>query len=141
MNRDVLLRIKGLHTLSDEDCDDVETKTEAQYFEKNGNRYLLYEEKMEGFQDLCKSRIKFSDHKMEITKNGIVRTSMCFEEHKTCMTEYKTPYGSFPLAVHTKRMSVDENIDHMVIIVEYMLEVNEEPLSDCKIEIEISDRP
>ena len=46
MTKDVLISITGVHTL-DGDSGDVELITTGNYYEKNGVRYLLYDESME----------------------------------------------------------------------------------------------
>lgn len=140
MTRDVMLTITGLHTMADADNDNVTMEVPAEYFKKNESHYLLYEESMEGFEGICKTRIKFTGNRLEMTKKGIVNTCMSFEENKTWMTEYTTPYGSLLLGVHTGKMVMEEQADHISIIVEYALEMNEKLLSDCRIEIEIHKR-
>ncbi len=64
------------------DKDTVETAQTAQYFKRNDSHYLLYEEDMEGFDGICKSRIKFRDNLLELTRQGAVEMHMIFEENK-----------------------------------------------------------
>lgn len=140
MTREVMLTIRGLHSMSDADADNVETVTVAEYFKKNDSHYLLYEEKQEGFEQPCKNRIKFTANRMEMVKKGVVNTCMNFEKDKSCATEYVTPYGSLLLDIHTGKFVVEEQADHISVIVEYVLEMNEEPLSECRIEMEIREK-
>ena len=83
MNREVELVLSGLHDAEGtSDKDVVETAQTAQYFKRNDSHYLLYEEDMEGFDGICKSRIKFRDNLLELTRQGAVEMHMIFEENK-----------------------------------------------------------
>ena len=80
MNREVELVLSGLHDAEGtSDKDAVETAQTAQYFKRNDSHYLLYEEDMEGFDGTCKSRIKFRDNLLELTRQGAVEMHMIFE--------------------------------------------------------------
>ena len=69
MNREVELVLSGLHDAEGaSDKDAVETAQAAQYFKRNDSHYLLYEEDIEGFDGTCKSRIKFRDNMLELTR-------------------------------------------------------------------------
>ena len=77
MNREVELVLSGLHDAEGaSDKDAVETAQAAQYFKRNDSHYLLYEEDMEGFDGTCKSRIKFRDNMLELTRQGAVEMHM-----------------------------------------------------------------
>lgn len=81
MNREVELVLSGLHDAEGaSDKDAVETAQTAQYFKRNDSHYLLYEEDLEGFDGTCKSRIKFRDNLLELTRQGAVEMHMIFEE-------------------------------------------------------------
>ena len=140
MNREVTLAIKGLHSAEKSDNVNVATEAPAEYFKKNDSHYLLYEETMDGFEKISKNRIKFTDNRLEFTRKGIVDTHMVFEENRTYMTDYVTPYGKMLLGVRTERIEVREEEQHISVTVEYVLEMDEKPLSECKMTIEIEER-
>lgn len=139
MTGKVRLSIKGLH--AGEESVNMETAADAEYFLRNGSHYILYEEEMEGFEKTSKNRIKLQKGRMELTRQGILGTHMVFEENSTHMTDYVTPYGKMLLGIHTKRLRTEEHEDFIHVIVEYVLEADKEPLSECKIELEIRERP
>ena len=92
MNREVELVLSGLHDAEGaSDKDAVETAQTAQYFKRNDSHYLLYEEDIEGFDGTCKSRIKFRDNLLELTRQGAVEMHMIFEENKRHVVPYNTP--------------------------------------------------
>lgn len=135
MDRNVMLTISGLHSGEADENGSVETKVRAEYFKKNETHYLLYEEKEEGFKQTSKNRMKFRDNMLELTRQGLLNTHMVFEENKTHMTPYQTPYGQMLLGIHTKKVDIQEQENFIRVIVEYTLEADEAYLSDSRIEI------
>ena len=135
MNRRVVLTISGLHAGENEDNGTVETIVEAEYFEKNGSHYILYEEQEEGFTQTSKNRIKFKDNLVELIRQGVVGTHMIFEKGKTHMTDYQTPFGQMLLGINTGSLEVQMQEESIYITIEYVLEADGEYLSDSRIEI------
>lgn len=137
MNRNVMLTISGLHSGEADDNGSVETKMRAEYFKRAETHYLLYEETEEGFEQTCKNRMKFRNNMLELTRQGLLNTHMIFEENKTHMTSYRTPYGQMLLGIHTKKVEMQEQENFIRLVVEYTLEADEAYLSDSRIEISI----
>ena len=54
MTKDVLITIRGVHTMDEED-NDVEMIVRGDYYQKNGKHYILYEELLEGFKEPVKN--------------------------------------------------------------------------------------
>ena len=141
MNREVELVLSGLHdTEGTSDKNAVETAQTAQYFKRNDSHYLLYEEDMEGFDGTCKSRIKFRDNLLELTRQGAVEMHMIFEENKRHMIPYNTPYGQLMLGIETGRVLVEEQEDQIHVTVEYTLDHEGEPLSESCLKIHIREK-
>lgn len=141
MNREVELVLSGLHDAEGaSDKDAVETAQTAQYFKRNDSHYLLYEENMEGFDGVCKSRIKFRDNLLELTRRGAVDMHMIFEENKRHMIPYNTPYGQLMLGIETGRVLVEEQEDQIHVTVEYTLDHEGEPLSESCLKIHIREK-
>lgn len=141
MNREVELVLSGLHDAEGtSDKDTVETAQTAQYFKRNDSHYLLYEEDMEGFDGICKSRIKFRDNLLELTRQGAVEMHMIFEENKRHMIPYNTPYGQLMLGIETSRVLVEEQEDQIHVTVEYTLDHEGEPLSESCLKIHIREK-
>ncbi len=139
MNREVELSISGMH-YDAEDNHEVETFVQAEYFEKNGSHYVIYEDKQEGFEKGSKSRIKFKQGLVELTRQGLLQTHMIFEENKKHMTQYVTPYGEMLLGVDTHSVCIEELENRITIQVAYSLEADGEYLSDCNIVICVKER-
>lgn len=132
MNRDIRLTISGLHAGGSGD-DRIETVAQAQYFDKDRNRFVIYEERDEAFQEPVKSRIKFREDYLEITRQGLVSTHMVFEKDKKNPAEYRMPYGNIQLEIDTRSIELCESEERICIRVKYALEINGEHQADSDI--------
>ena len=143
MTQDVLLTISGLHEMGDlnmesEDDEVLETITPAKYYLKNGKHYILYDEVVEGLSGVIKNKIKITDGKvLEIIKTGSTNSHMIFEEGKSNLTIYDTPYGQFHLEMHTSALEILEYEDEISAKVEYGLGMNNQKVADCTVFLSI----
>lgn len=142
MEKEVLFALKGLQFAVDEEgsARALETITAAEYYQRGGSHFVIYDEITEGFEDTTRNIIKFKDSLVEVTKKGLMNVHMVFEENKKNMTNYGTPYGNILIGIDTGEISIDEKEDHIQILVDYTLEANYEHLADCRIEMNIRNR-
>lgn len=138
MTKEVLLTLQGLQfDQREEDADKIEMVTVGDYYKRNGRHYVVYEEVTEGFERPTKNRLKFSPQMVELTRNGLVNVHMVFQENKKNMSNYNTPFGQILVGIDTKKITIDEMQDAIVVDVDYALDINYEFLSDCHIRIDI----
>lgn len=144
MTKDVLISITGLHydvTTQGEEDNVIEVITPASYYMKNGKHYILYDEVVEGVPGTVKNTVKITgDTMFEIIKSGIANTHMVFEKDRINISNYKTPYGDMTVGIHTKDMQVHEEENSIDVQINYALDVNNEPLADCEIKVNIKSR-
>lgn len=138
MTKDVLVAIKGLQFGEESDTEELETITNGQYFLRNGNHYILYEEVMDGFDGVIRNRMKIKEHELSITKKGAFNVQMVFEENKKNMTNYTTPFGDIMVGIDTQRIHTIETENDIHVTVDYALEINYQHLADCTINIHIT---
>lgn len=116
----------------------IEVVTPANYYCKNGKHYIIYDEVVEGSGSTIKNKIKISGtDSLEIMKSGASNTHMVFERNKKNLTYYRTPYGQMLVGLNTKNMKVDVTEQAIRVQVDYELDVNHEPMADCKIRMNI----
>lgn len=139
MKKEVLLSISGLHMLEEEDGD-VEVVTAADYYERGGKHYVLYEEVLEGMEGHISNTIKIGKDSLEVLKRGLTNTRMIFEKGKKTVSRYDTPFGILNLGIFTKNVIAEETEEKIEVCVEYLLEVNEEQLAECRIQMKICPR-
>ncbi len=140
MNKDVILSMRGMHFHGEEDADNVEVITPANYYKKGDSHYLLYEEMDEDTRKVTKNRIKFRAHSLELSKSGYYNAQLIFEEGKKYMTSYPTPFGNLYLGVDTHKVTVVEKEHKIVVFVEYAMDANCEFISECKLRLEIKEK-
>ena len=146
MTKDVLVSISGMHMgitepQPEEGDEPIEVVTPASYYCRNGKHYIIYDEVMEGMAGTIRNKIKITgDASVEIMKSGVSGTHMVFEKNKKNLTYYKTPYGQMLIGINTKNMKVSVSEDNIDVLVDYELDVNHEPLADCKIRMNITSK-
>lgn len=146
MTKDVLVSISGMHMgitepQPDEGDEPIEVVTPASYYCRNGKHYIIYDEVMEGMAGTIRNKIKITgDASVEIMKSGVSGTHMVFEKNKKNLTYYKTPYGQMLIGINTKNMKVSVSEDNIDVLVDYELDINHEPLADCKIRMNITSK-
>ena len=74
---------------------------------------------------------------IEIMKSGVSSSHMIFEKNKKNQTYYRTPYGQLLIGVNTKNMEVCVDDDRINVRLDYELDVNHEPLADCRIKLDV----
>lgn len=138
MTEDILVSVKGLHTLDNaSEGQEIEVFSAGKYYFKNGKHYVLYEEQTEGSGEIVKNRITLKDGCMEVQKKGNVNSKMTFEQDKKNSSWYDTPFGNLLAGITVTDMRVKEDENMIDICVSYELEVNYERIADCNIQIKV----
>ena len=139
MTKEILLSIAGLH-LADGEDGNIEVVTAGDYYNRGGKHYILYDEVTEGMDGHTSNVIKIGENSLEITKKGLMNTRLVVEKGKSHRTVYQTPFGDIELSLTGQELTVTETEERIDIRAEYVLAVNEENLSECTIEMNISPR-
>lgn len=137
MTEEVLVTIKGLHSISDSDNEELEIVTAGRYKKLGEKHYVTYEEVVEGFDEKVHNLIKFEDHMIEVTKHGAANVHMSFERDKKNLTYYDTPYGSLLLGIMATNIEVKNREDEIDVEVRYALDINYEHMADCHLAVNI----
>lgn len=141
-NTEVRITVRGVHR----DEDGKESVTEfvgcAEYYDRGGSRYLIYEEAdAEGGSTKNILKWRKSQTKpdggtrtvLELTKRGTVNARMVFEPGQTHKTEYATPCGLLQLGIQTDEVSCLEEADTVKLLAEYALTAQDEVFDRCRI--------
>ena len=136
MTKDVLITIRGVHTLDHED-NDVEMIVRGDYYQKNGKHYILYEEILEVAEERVKNVIKISPSSMDIIKKGVTNSRMLFEKNKKNLSCYSTPVGNLVIGIQANHFYVEEQENSIKVNVDYSLDINYEHMSDCRICVDV----
>ena len=140
MTKDVLITVCGLQIMDEEGADPVEVITAGEYYYKNGKHYVLYDEVMEGFDGITKTRVKIGENGVDIVRRGVSDVHMSFEEKKKNLSTYHTPFGNLMIGIEARKLHLDEREDAIDITVDYNLEMNYEHLAECSLTMKIRPR-
>lgn len=140
MTKNILLSIKGLQSLSEEQEDEMEVIIPGSYCKRGNMHYVKYDEVTEGFDGTTSNLLKFSDRCLEVRKKGVTNTHMIFEEQKKNMTYYDTPFGNLLLGISATNVSMRESEEQIDVKVDYALEINSEHLAECSIDVTVRPR-
>ena len=138
MTQKVLLTLLGLQSgQGGEDANQIETVSEGEYYKKNGKHYVIFEETVEGLDRKTKSKLKFDESTVEVFRSGPMSAHMIFRENEKNLTGYNTPFGQILMGIDTKKIQINEQEHRIIVDVDYSLDVNDEFMSDCHMEIDI----
>lgn len=137
MTKEVMISIRGIQFEEGLDGEKIESIQKGEYYNRNDMHYILFEEIVEGMDDPVKSMIKFKEGEMHLNKKGPINVTMDFLEDKKTLTDYRTPFGSLVIGLEAKKVNFEEQEKRILLDVDYTLEVNYEPLANCKIRVDI----
>ena len=144
MTEDILISVRGLHTLDieqeEEETDELEMTMSGKYYFRNGKHYVLFEETDEESQSVVKNRFKLSEDRLEISKKGVMNATMTFQRGEKSISWYGTPVGDVQLGIEVTDMQLMEGEDEIEMNVAYALEMNSEHVSDSRIRLRIMER-
>lgn len=140
MTKEVLVSISGLQFAEGVDNDTVEVITSGDYYKKNGKHYVIYDEAVEGTDEVTKNTVKLTEDSLDITKRGVTNVHIMFEKNKKNVTYYYTPFGSILLGINATKIDVKETEEEIVAVVDYALEMNYEHVADCTVTLKITSK-
>ena len=132
-----MISIRGIQFDNGQDGEKIESIQKGEYYFKNNTHYIMFEEIIEGMDEPVKSMIKFKEGEMHLNKKGPINVTMDFLEDQKTLTDYRTPFGSLVIGLEAKKVNFEEEEKRILLNVDYTLEVNYEPLANCKIRVDI----
>ena len=136
MTKDVLVTVRGLQMTPDGD-DTIEVTTTGKYYEKDGKRYLFYDEIGDDTNLIVKNSIQITEEHVSVSKKGLINAQMNFEKENKLVSVYETAYGQMEMGIYTTGICLDEQDDFLELKLEYLLEINNQHVSDSEILLQI----
>lgn len=140
MTKDVLVQVRGIQSRDDmpeEEGELLETFHKGVYYQKGEKQYLFYEEYLEEEQQTVKNTVKIEPKLLTMTKKGAVESAMVFVPGEKTNSVYQSPVGALELSYYTDVLTIEEQCDIISIVLEYALEINQNYVSDNRVEIVI----
>ena len=72
-----------------------------------------------------------------ICRTDLINAQMNFEKENKLVSVYETPYGQMEMGIYTTGICLDEQDDFLELKLEYLLEINNQHVSDSKILLQI----
>ena len=133
--KNVEIEITSLQIAEDQE-QETKLQIKGQLYEKNGIRYLIYEEKDED-DTIVRNRLTIKENSFYLKKTGAVKWDMRFERGIKNAGVYQTPFGTIPITVLTNELLREETKDRISLQLEYILEMQETYQAKCTMTIDI----
>ena len=108
------------------------------YYQRGEDRYVMYREKPEGFDAEIKSRIKYREGYLELTRQCNRTVQIICEVGKNHSVSYPTPYGQIDFETRTKRVDLSQIDGKERVLVEYEQFQEDQKIQDIRLDILIS---
>ncbi len=133
-----IITINGFQqTVGDTGGENIELITEGEFEYEDGLYYADYDESEATGLEGCHTNIEIGADYMSIARTGSMNTTMLYIQGRKTHSMYHTPYGEMLVAIYTKKLDVNVNETGGTITAEYIIELNDKPCGDNKLEITI----
>ena len=99
MNKDVWVSVAGLQFSGSGEEEKIEILTPGSYYRKKDHHYVLYDEVVEGSDEITKNTVKFDGDMLTISKRGFTNVEMIFEEKGDMIVLYLYIYKDKPYSI------------------------------------------
>lgn len=143
MKKNVLVSITSRHG-RESGNDAIQSLVHGTYSYIQGKHVIRYEEILEenpGSEPAAtRCILKIAEDNISLTKHGQADTEMYFKQGETFESFYDTPFGSLQMRLCTSRLSIKESPEAISAELEYGLDLNENPMGSCRLQIDITFR-
>ena len=140
MEKDVLIFLGSSQSGGAVEEDRIEVITAGQYYLKNGKHSIIYSEMTDDGRRSEQNIIKIAKDSVEIIKKGEASVHMVFEKHKKNFSYYDVPYGKLLVGLETNQIHLEEEADKLTLLLDYRLEVENQHMADCQVEIRVESK-
>ena len=139
MKKDVFISIRGIQKVEDE-RDVTELYTQGNYYRRNNNYYISYEEsETTGFAG-CKTTLKVEDsRKVTLIRSGTVRSHLVVESGERNIGHYGSEDGDFVIGVNARQIKSALNDKGGNLYFAYSLDLNSSLLSENEVFIKVEE--
>lgn len=109
---------------------EMEIEVEGSITTKKSACYLIYKEPEGTGLDNTTTSLKIEEGKITLIRTGSTSLKQVFIRGEETYSEYKTPYGNFPITVNSKEVKAELIKDKGKIFLQYDISVGGEKLED-----------
>jgi len=123
MNDNVIITVIGVQA-DMIDNEKIELQTTGKWFTKNGKDHIVYTNHDLVEDSDTRTRVSIEQASVSIIRSGAVNTHMVFEEGKSHLIPYETPFGILDMISTTRSLSLKKSPNELELKVIYNLEIN-----------------
>lgn len=139
MKKDVLIRIKGIQVVEDEQ-DVTELFTHGLFYKKNDNYYITYEETETTGFDGSKTTLKVEgNNKVTLMRSGKSKSHLIIENGERNVGHYGTEDANMMIGVYTKEILSELTDAGGDIYFSYELDINSTLISENEVFINVKE--
>lgn len=138
MTKDVLVSISGMQMGEQVGDEPIEVITPGTYYYKNNKHYVIFEEMMDGAEDVTKNTLWFSNDAASMKRTGAAYTEMIFNKKAKTLSNYSTPFGSLMIGIDTNTICCQESEEKIHLSIDYSLDINYQYMADCNLKVNIT---
>ncbi len=132
---EVIVTICNSQKMDGEVLPPIELVAPGRYYKKEGLHYLFFDIVMEGDSDVTKTRIRFNEKQVYLTRKGAQRGRMVFGDRKENVSMYRTPFGVLMFEIDTKKIEVKEEPKQVDLTLEYSMKVENTHYSENTVSV------
>lgn len=139
MKKDVFITIRGIQKVDDEK-DTTELFTQGNFYRKNNNYYISYDESgATGFQGSTTTLKVEGNDKVTMIRSGSTRSHLIVQNGERNIGHYGTSEGHLAIGVYAKQIRSDLNEHGGDLFFSYNLDINSSLISENEVYINIKD--
>lgn len=120
----VVITIVGTQRDAGGEVDSIEMMTAGRWYDKNGVRYIIYEDTNISGLEGTKTMLKLEADQVSLVRMGEVEYRQEFCLGKKSISPYATPYGTMQMSIETRQLDISLEAAGGSIYVVYDLEIN-----------------
>ena len=120
----VVITIAGTQRDADGEMDSIEMMTAGRWYDKNGVRYIIYEDTEISGLEGTKTMLKLEADQVSLLRMGKVEYRQEFRLGQKSVSPYATPYGIMQMGIETRQLDLNMEETGGTIYIVYDLEIN-----------------
>ncbi|HHX57218.1 MAG TPA: DUF1934 domain-containing protein [Clostridiales bacterium] len=138
MKKNVLIEMKSIQIVSNDEKSEMELTTTGTFDEKDGEYIISYEDsEATGFEGSVTDITVKKNEIASIIRSGASSSNLIIEHRKKHFCHYATPFGEFIVGINTKKIENNLTSDGGILYMKYTIDLNSSYMSDNEIILNI----
>lgn len=139
MKKDVLIKMKSIQTVANDEKSEMELTTKGTLSGKDGSFIITYEDsEATGFEGSVTDITVKNNELASIIRSGASNSNLIVEHGKKHFCHYATPFGEFVVGINTKTIENGLTDSGGRLYMKYTVDLNSSYMSDNEIILNIT---